>query len=93
MTLLAVLTLAAYRLWRLLARDDWPPVVWFRDGFDERFDGTFVADGFYCPWCLGAWVSFAVVSVATLFVSVPVPVITALAVSTLVGLIGSEIDG
>lgn len=44
-----------------------------------------------CPWCCGHWISGAVVLVAALVGSVPLPVLTWFAVSTLVGLIG-EVD-
>ncbi len=44
-----------------------------------------------CPWCIGAWLSGAVVVAAAFVGSVHLPVLTWFAVSTLVGLIG-EID-
>lgn len=44
-----------------------------------------------CPWCIGAWVSIAVVAVVAQIVSVPLPVLVACAVSTVVGLLG-EVD-
>lgn len=44
-----------------------------------------------CPWCVGYWLSGAVVLVASLVGSVPLPLLVWFAVSTLVGLIG-EVD-
>lgn len=52
-----------------------PPVHWF---------GQLVE----CPWCIGFWLSGAFVAVAALVGSVPLPILTWFAVSTLVGLIG-----
>jgi hypothetical protein len=48
--------------------------------------------GVECPWCLGAWISFAVVAVSAQVTSVALPVLQALAVSTVVGIIGSQVD-
>lgn len=44
-----------------------------------------------CPWCIGWWLSGAVVLAAALIGDVPLPVLTWFAVSTLVGLVG-EVD-
>jgi hypothetical protein len=44
-----------------------------------------------CAWCIGFWLSGAVVLAASLVGSVPLPILTWFAVSTLVGLIG-EVD-
>lgn len=44
-----------------------------------------------CPWCIGWWISGAVVLAAALVGSVPLPVVVWPAVSTVVGLTG-EID-
>lgn len=45
-----------------------------------------------CPWCLGSWVSFAVVAIVAQFVVVPLPVLEAGAVACAVGLIGTALD-
>lgn len=87
--------LAAYRLFRLLAVDDFPPIVPLRlavvDAVTEWL-GEDWADGVTCPWCLGAWISFAVVAWTDYLIHIPVPLLQALAVSCVVGLIGG-VDG
>lgn len=111
--LLLVMALAAYRLWRIVGLDDWPPSRRLRGEIEvrshqwqqvaadteERSDRlrawfwgelqTFVE----CPWCLGFWVSVAVVAVVAQIVVVALPVLQVFAVACLVGLIGSNLDG
>lgn len=88
---------AAYRLWRLVALDDLPG---WRDLLDRaelavtRRAGDRWAAGLACPWCSGWWctvVVFAAVDMAGL--SVPAPVLQVAASSTIVGLVGSRLDG
>lgn len=66
----ALLTLIAYRVWRLLAEDailDKPrrrlvrlPHTWDEgDAFPKAYREEW-AIFFNCPWCLGAWVSLGV---------------------------------
>lgn len=111
--LLVIMALAAFRLWRLIAKDHWPPAEWFRDRIQAHLEGLAIEEGtdlnhwalgnrarrwehvqtlMLCPWCLGAYLSAAVVSVTTLFESVPLPFLQWLAVSALVGLIAEAID-
>lgn len=63
---LLVLALAAFRLFRLAAHDEFPPVAWARDrilgahihtGRAATFDRPLLADWLLCPWCSGAWYS------------------------------------
>ena len=65
----ALLSLIAYRVWRLLAEDailDKPrrklvrlPYTWDEgDAFPKNYREEW-AIFFNCPWCLGAWVSLA----------------------------------
>lgn len=90
-------TLAAYRAWRLWALDDLPPVERARDVVWEataRRFGADWADGWTCVWCSGFWACvavFAAVDVAGW--SVPAPPVQVAAASTVVGLIGSNVDG
>lgn len=42
-----------------------------------------------CPWCLGAWIAAAVVAWTDLAIGLELPALQWLAISTLVGLIGS----
>lgn len=88
--LFALMALAAYRAWRLLALDtilDRP-----REALLERM-GDKTADFISCPWCAGAWLSAGVLAVTAQFTSVPLPFLQWAAVSALVGLIGSNLDG
>lgn len=61
----AVSIVSSSRLTRFLTFDEFPPVTWFRDRFDEFMDkgpkrrkwGSIS----YCPWCASFWVTLAVV--------------------------------
>lgn len=100
--LLVVMSLAAYRAWRFLAQDTWPPSEWFRAALDAEVEDAkgrrlwvlnYAQDLIECPWCLGAWISAAVVAWVDLFQGLELPVLQWLAVACLVGLIGSNLDG
>lgn len=60
---LAVTTLAAYRITRLLTADDFPPVETARRWFEDRLPDNY-AHGVRCPWCVGFWAAAAVVAAA-----------------------------
>lgn len=105
LTLFLVMSLAAYRLYRIVAKDSWPPAQWFRRGLGELIVEyatlnqearaqrlATVEEMLLCSWCLGAWLSFATVSVATLFTSVPLPVFQGLGVACVVGFLGGLDD-
>lgn len=96
---LVVLILAAFRLWRLLAEDDLPPLARARDWLTgaQREDGEWsfrrptLAHFLACPYCLGAWVSLAVYAA---WLSAPVPTLYAMtpfAISGAVGLIAANL--
>lgn len=96
-TLLFVLTcLAAYRLWRLLGADMLPIVKGPRDRLGDWIaarHGDDWADGFTsCPWCLGFWCSCIVVALVWAYTSLPLPALWFPAVSTVVGLVGSNLE-
>lgn len=84
-----ILALAAYRLQRIVTKDDWPPSEWFRNKVGTRFGYhsswfTFVT----CPWCFGFWVS-AVVALEYQFLRVvPLWVYVLFAGAAVTGLIG-----
>lgn len=90
-------TLAAYRLWRLLALDDLPGIAEGRAALDRWATTDTRAryvDAIRCPWCLGWWSCVLVfVSLDVWGVSLPLPVVQIAAASTVVGLIGSNVDG
>lgn len=95
MTLTILMALGAYRLFRLQALDDLPPLVWLRtrvqDATAERF-GEEWADGWACAWCSGFYWSALTVLVTMSFTDVPLPALQILAVSTIVGFLGSKLD-
>lgn len=93
--LLVVVVLAAYRAWRLLVVDDFPPVMALRERVVEAvFDrhGAEWADGFGCPWCSGWWTSCAVVGIVWALHPLPLPGLWFLGTATGVGLIGTTFD-
>lgn len=87
---------AAYRLWRLLAHDDLPPMVRIRDWFERVVDARFGASwaaGVRCAACSGAWCSFGVVGVVWYWRPLPLPALWFGAVSTVVILVAQRDDG
>lgn len=58
---LVVTALAAYRLTRLITTDHLPPMVKARDWLEDRTPDAY-SMLWTCPWCIGFWVSAAVVT-------------------------------
>lgn len=85
--LFALTSLAAYRLARLVTRDEIleQPRAWL-----ERRLGRF-ANGLACAWCAGSWCAFATVAIVDAIHGLALPVLWAGAVATVVGLL-SELD-
>lgn len=77
-----LVTLTAYRLWRLVALDVLTQPA--RDLIPTR-----MAYPVTCPWCSGTWVTAATFAVALLFVEMRLPVLQAAAASTVVGWVGT----
>lgn len=73
----ALLVLGSYRVTRLLNRDSITRPLW-------RRTPSWLASGWFCPWCLGFWVSLGLVLAVRQTVNVEVAV-EVLAVSTGVG--------
>jgi len=96
LVLLVVFTsLAAYRLWRLLAVDELPPLMWARFkliGVIERRHGAYWAAGVKCPWCSGSWVAVGTVAVVWHYLSLPLPALWFAAVSVVVGALAQWLD-
>jgi hypothetical protein len=93
--MVVLMSLAAYRLYRLFSIDEFPPISWARRKFHvfvQRRFGKEWSNGIRCPWCAGFWWSLGVVVAVDLAVSVPLPALMILAVSCLVGLI-AQLDG
>lgn len=93
--LFVLVVLGAYRLWRFLALDDLPPLVWVRDGFEgfiDRHFGPEWSSGVSCPWCSGWWASCIAVGVVWHFRPLPLPLLWMAAVSALVGLVAMLVE-
>lgn len=85
-----VVCLAAFRITRFVTTDDWPPIQRLRNRLLERWSGTGWDVGLECPWCIGFWVSAALTFALAQLLSIPLPALYALAVSSVVGFIGSR---
>lgn len=85
------MSLTAYRITRLLVQDTFPPIEVQRARVAARWgDESWQAYLSRCPWCaVGVTVSAAVTLATDLATSVPLPVLTGVAVAALVGLMSS----
>lgn len=87
---LAVVTLAAYRVTRLLVRDQFPPIETQRARIAARWgDASWQAYLAQCPWCAGVYVSGIAVVLADWYTSVPAPAAVWGAVAAGVGLLAA----
>jgi hypothetical protein len=81
--LVIMMTLAAYRLTRLVVEDTFPPVQWVRDritGDDPqvaRWGGVpnWVGALISCSWCASVWIAAGVVLLTWVWVALPVPLL------------------
>ena len=96
---LAVQAAAAYRITRLLQEDSLPPLPGLRRKLNERLmrEGLTALEGeliymVNCPWCLGFWVSVAVLLADAVAPRLWRPLATALALSAAVGLARTKLD-
>lgn len=100
---LAVQAAAAYRITRLIQEDELPPMPQLRRKMNDvvarevtagKFD-TLQQQLIYmvgCPWCLGFWVSVAVLLADALAPRLWRPLATALALSAAVGHARTKLD-
>lgn len=51
---------------------------------------AYVHEFFSCPWCCGTIVTWAVFAVTAQFISIPLPLLQAIAASSLVGILGNH---
>lgn len=85
-----ILALAAFRLQRILTRDDWPPSERFRDWVKERTgEDSAWTDYVHCQWCAGFHVSLAVMAENHYLGVIPMWVYGVFAVSAVVGMLGT----
>lgn len=101
--LVALASLAAYRVTRLVTTDKITERFFdrIRFGFERRWHKKHDEPGsathfnsklaflLSCPWCLGFWVSGVVTVILSVAYGLDYPVITWLAMSTIVGFLGS----
>lgn len=95
-----LLTLAAFRLTRLIGWDDLPPIARTRDwltGADLAGDvwtykRPLLAHWLHCAYCLGAWASAAVWAAWLVDARWTLIVLTPFALSAAVGLIARKLD-
>lgn len=75
MALLCVLiALTSYRLTRLVAQDEFPPIAVARERVAGRWgDESWQAYLSRCPWCVGVYASGLVTLAAWLVLDLPVP--------------------
>lgn len=88
--ILVINALAAYRLTRLLTRDSLPPLPAMRQTLTDRLNRGRTSEHpvaylVGCPWCLGFWVSVAVVLLESAVPAVWIWVATPMAFSAVVG--------
>lgn len=91
--LFVLLTLASYRLSRIINMDSWPPAAWLRGRLEER--GTHAGSWFdfvSCHWCVGSWFSILVVAGYDHMYGLTAPALWAFAVACAVGLVGERLD-
>jgi hypothetical protein len=77
---------AVFRAWAFAARD----VIFERPvGWVFRHTPAYIEKLVSCPWCLGAWLSFAAIAaVDAWWYPLTLPVACGLACSTVVGILG-----
>jgi hypothetical protein len=87
---LVLLSLATFRLTRLVTRDDFPPILWARWRLQHakpsitKVDGTqdywWLGELVSCPWCASAYISGALVGGVTVWYGMPAPLLVWLSV-------------
>lgn len=91
---LILMTLATYRLARLLVHDEFPPVKWLREKFTAPYEAPqdsplrrktrvpyWLAYLFSCPWCMTVWTSALVTLLVNVAVGIPLPLLVWLGVA------------
>jgi hypothetical protein len=85
---IAVMGMAAFRLWRIAAVDSITEPFHGRLNASRHPVGRWFSDLVSCPWCLGFHLSILVWALWTFFPVIGVPTCLILATSTLVGFLG-----
>lgn len=86
--LLFLASLFAFRVWRFIGLDTFALVRVPRDWFIAKVgEDHWSVELITCPWCAGAWISFATVAAVWAIRPLPLPALWFGAVSALVGLV------
>lgn len=89
--MLVILSLAVYRVTRLIVFDTLPlvarPVAWLQRQVWNRF-GEDWAHGFDCVWCVSIWVGGLLTLVVSTTIELPVPWLVWPATSVVAGFLG-----
>lgn len=91
MLAVVLVALTSYRITRLLARDEFPPIKLGRTRIAERFGAeSWQAYLSTCTWCTGVWVSGAVTAATWATVGVALPPLTWGAAAATTGWLASK---
>lgn len=80
----ALIGVAAYRLWRLVGEDT------ITEPLRARLPESWL-HLIECPWCLGSWIAFALTWATDLATPVRSPVLVGLAAAVVVGWLGERL--
>jgi hypothetical protein len=83
--LLIIVSLAAHRITHFLIADALTDAA--RARLRRRWSGSLADEALDCAWCVGFWVSAALVTGCAQIVSIPLPGLFSLAVSSVVGIL------
>lgn len=81
--LLFLVTVASYRLTRLVVEDSFPPALWLRERLTGenpdvprwRWVPEWLTDLVSCRWCASVWVAGGVTLITTTWVGLPLPLL------------------
>jgi len=88
--LFLVTVLAAHRIVYFLQSDTLTDPI--RTRLESRWADTIWLQGFRCPWCLGLYISAALVAGLAQVISIRLPGLVALAVSSGVGIVAAAVE-
>jgi hypothetical protein len=84
-----IVALSAFRIQRIVTKDDLPPSIWLRDKVEARFGDSSWSVLVVCQWCFGFWTAAAVVAEHHYLNVVPMVVHYIFATSAVVGILGT----
>lgn len=103
--LFILLSLATFRVTRLITRDDFPPVYWARtkiqnmrpehtqgEGAKAHWEFWWLGELVSCPWCASGWVSLIAVFGVDVVLSLPLPWLWWLAVWGAAALVANAVE-